>query len=255
MMHPRFAPILMVIALLLAGCATVHQDSVVLSPTSIDAQPGKIGVIMGPLPKPDTLFPGADCLLCIATASAANAALTAHVKTLSYEDLPNLKQEVAELLRKRGTDARVIDEEFKLDSLGDYGVKGINVAPKDFSLFQKKYGIDKLLVININSLGFIRTYSAYFPTSEPKGSLQGLGYLVNLNNNRYEWYQFIGTTKSASGNWDEPPKFPGLTNAYYQTLEMGKDSFLKPFARLANTPVSSSLGVTTSQSIAQTGAQ
>lgn len=255
MMRRRFSPVLMVITLLAAGCATVRQDSVALSPTSIDAQSGKIGVIMGPLPKPDTLFPGADCLLCLATASAANAALTAHVKTLSYEDLPNLKQEVVELLRKRGADARVIDEELKLDSLGDYGAKATNVALKDFSPFQKKYGIDKLLVISINSLGFIRTYSAYFPTSEPKGSLQGLGYLVNLNNNRYEWYQFIGTTKSASGNWDEPPKFPGLTNAYYQTLETGKDNFLKPFAQSTNTPVSSSLGVTTSQSIAKTGTQ
>lgn len=86
------------------------------------------------------------------------------------------------------------------------------------------------MVFNITTLGISRTYADYFPTSDPKALLQGSGYLVNLSNNTYEWYLPVNVTKSTDGNWDEPPKFPGLTNAYFQALEIGKDSFLKPFS-------------------------
>ena len=81
----------------------------------------------------------------------------------------------------------------------------------------------------INTLGFIRTYSSYFPTSDPKGTIGGAGYLINLSNNLYEWYQPVNVTRSADTTWDEPPKFPGLTNAYFQVIELGKGVFLNPF--------------------------
>jgi len=37
--------------------------------------------------------------------------------------------------------------------------------------------------------------------------------------------------KSAEARWDEPPKHPGLTKAYFQALEVGKETLTKPFAR------------------------
>jgi hypothetical protein len=39
----------------------------------------------------------------------------------------------------------------------------------------------------------------------------------------------VELAKGSDGPWDESPSFPGLTNAYFQVLEMGKDAFLKPF--------------------------
>jgi len=35
--------------------------------------------------------------------------------------------------------------------------------------------------------------------------------------------------EGADGAWDEPPNFPGLTNAYFQALELGMEDFLRPF--------------------------
>jgi len=87
------------------------------------------------------------------------------------------------------------------------------------------------LVIDITALGFTRTYSAYIPTSDPKSLLRGAGYMVNLSNNTYEWYLPVVVSKGADRNWDEPPKFPALTNAYFQGLELGKDRFLEPFGK------------------------
>lgn len=249
-MKIRIALLLTAIAMLTSGCAPMRQAPLNLEPTAVGSQAGRIGVAMGPLPKLDTDFPGAGCLLCLAAASLANSSLTSHVQTLSYEDLAKLKYDVAELLRKRGADVSVIEEELKLDTLSDYGTKAQNIASKDFSPLQQKYRIDKLLVIDITALGFIRTYSAYIPTSDPKGRLQGTGYIVNLKNNAYEWYLPVAVTKSAGEKWDEPPRFPGLTNAYYQALEIGRDSFLQPFAGKALTaagPTPSSLAQSTAQ--------
>lgn len=228
------AGVISLFAIFFAGCATTPpQAPIELSDTTLSATKGRVGVAMAPLPKVDTQFPGAGCLLCLATASMANSSLTTHIQTLPYEDLPKLKAELADLLRKKGTDAMVIPDEIKIDALPDYKTDGPNMARKDFSALKQKYKIDKLVMIQINTLGVWRTYSAYIATGDPKATLQGTGYMVNLSNNTYEWYLPVNITKSADGAWDEPPKFPGLTNAYFQTLELGRDSFLKPFSKKA----------------------
>ena len=219
------------IAIGLGGCVTPPQAPVPLAEGSLNSQTGRLGVAMTALPKVDTEFPGAACLLCMATAATANSSLTAHANTLPYEDLPKLKNVVADLIRGKKVDVLVIPENLKVDQLSDYRTAGPNTAKKDFSSLKLKYKIDKLLVIDITALGFTRTYSAYIPTSDPKSLLRGAGYMVNLSNNTYEWYLPVVVSKGADRNWDEPPKFPALTNAYFQGLELGKDRFLEPFGK------------------------
>lgn len=221
--------VLAIILIYLTGCASVpKQDPIEFAGNTLAPKTGRVGVTMTHLPTIDTNFPGADCLLCLAVASAANSTLTDHIRTLSYEDLPKLKNNIADLLKQKGTDATVIDEDLNFETMQKSTAKNENSAYMDFSPFKQKYNIEKLLVIDINTLGVWRTYSAYIPTSDPKVVLKGTGYLVNLNDNTYEWYMPVDIMKSADGSWDEPPQFPGITNAYYQALELGKDSFMKP---------------------------
>lgn len=236
-MNIRSAFTLAAIVVFLTGCASAPQNPVSLARDAVNAQSGRIGVAMTALPKLDTRLPGADCLLCIAAASAFNSSLIDYSRKLSSEELSGLKDEMADTLRKRGADVVVIEGDLNIKALKDYSPQKPGFARKDFSPLQKKYGIDRLLVIDITALGFIRTYSAYIPTSDPKGQLEGVGYIVNLKDNAYDWYQTVSITKSADQNWDEPPKFPGLTNAYYQSIETGKDSFLQPFGGDATAPV------------------
>jgi len=217
------------VAILLGGCVTAPQTPIELSQDKLSANSGRVGVAMTALPKIDTHLPGASCLLCYATAAAANASLTTHAQTLPYEDLPKLKDDMVDMLRKKGTDAVVISEPIDLEKTPSNANEGPNISRKDFAPLKTKYKIDKLLLIDITSLGFLRTYSAYIPTSDPKAMLIGTGSLVNLKSNTYEWYMPVNVTKSADKNWDEPPQFPGLTNAYFQVLELGKDSYMKPF--------------------------
>lgn len=79
---------------------------------------------MTALPKVDTQFPGADCLLCLAAASIANASLTKYTHTLTTEDLPKLKNQLADLLQKKGIEVVVIEESLNVSSFSDFGTKG-----------------------------------------------------------------------------------------------------------------------------------
>ena len=215
-------------ASVLAGCVTPPQRAVPLS--TLDAHAGKVGVAMTALPTVDTYMPGAGCLLCLAAASVANSKLTAYSHTLPPEGMPELKNTIAELLRKKGVDAVVINDNLDLKALPKPKAKGPDVASRDFSALRAKYGVDHLVVIEFNELGFERPYASYVPTSDPKGVVAGVGYEVNLSSNTYEWYMPLDVQVSAEGKWDEPPKFPGLTNAYFQALEMSKDNLTKPFS-------------------------
>jgi hypothetical protein len=213
----------------LAGCASPPQPPLAMSGTALQNHSARIGVAMAPLPKVDTWFPGANCLLCIAAASATNSSLTTYTQTLPVDDVAHIKADVADALRKKGYNAVVLPEDLKIRDLPK-GSEGPNKAKYDFSSLASKYQIDKLVVIEIGSLGVKRNYAAYIPNGDPQAALVGTGYLVNLSNNTYEWYLPLEQVKGAAGSWDEPPKYPGLTNAYFQVVEGTRDAVLKPFA-------------------------
>lgn len=230
-MRSIFSAVMLWAVLMISGCSVLPTNPVPLSEGAVGPSAGRVGVAMSEVPAVDTFLPGADCLLCMAVAAGANSELTDHARTLPPEGVAELKQRVAELLEARGTEVVQINVPFDLSKLPSFrGGETPNVAKKDFRQFKDKYAIEKLLVIDIAGLGFKRTYSAYVPTSDPKGWLGGYGYLVDLNTNTYDWYLPVDVQKSAEGEWDEPKDFPGLTNAYFQALEHGKDAFLAPFA-------------------------
>jgi hypothetical protein len=217
-----------VMGIFLSGCAIKPQQPVALGQDALSAKSGRVGVAMSTLPKVDTYFPGAACLLCYAFASASNSSLTKYAETLSHDELSALKEDVAAVLRKKEVDVVVIKEPIDLKSLPDVRTEVPTTARKDFSSLRAKLAVDKLLVIDMPLVGYVRPYSSYVPTSDPKATVSGSSYLVDLKTNALSWYQPIEISRSADGKWDEPPKFPGLTNAYYQALEAGRDSVLKP---------------------------
>ena len=149
------------------------------------------------------------------------------MSTLSYEDLPELKNQAGQLIAQRGGQPVVLAEAFKFDGLDDFKTDKPNFARRDFRPLRAKHGVDKLLVVEVQALGVWRNYASYVPTEPPKAVFNALAYMVNLQDNSLEWYQPIAIRKAAE-TWDQAPKFPELTNAYFQALELGKDAVLKP---------------------------
>lgn len=226
-MRNYLTAVLVAAAVLLAGCATTPQEPIKFTAARLKESPQRqVGVIMTALPKVDTFFPGAGCLLCYAAASATNSTLTKYTHTLSEEDLPQIKTALADTLRQSGATVRVIDEPLDLKALPSAPTKGPNIASKDFRGLKAKYGVDELVVVDVTEVGIARQYSAYIPSSDPKAVFVATGYIVDLGDNSYQWYQPESIEKASDGAWDEPPSFPGLTNAYFQALELGKDGLV-----------------------------
>lgn len=213
---------------LLAGCAAPKQAAVPMSASVLSSQPVRIGVVMSTMPKADTHFPGAGCLLCISAVTVSNTALTAHVQTLPTADLLTIKDDVAERLRKKGHAVTVIAAPLDIDALPDRQDLKQNGARKDFSALGRQYQLDKLLVIHFTKVGVNRNYNSYIPTGDPQGMVTGAAYIVNLDDHAYDWYRAVRQLRSATGNWDEPPDYPGLSNAYFQAIEGTRDVLRKP---------------------------
>lgn len=145
-------------ALLLGACVTAPPKPISLDQNATSLKGAKVGVAMSAVPKPDTQFPGAACLFCLAAANIANLSLTSHTQTLPLEDLPKLKAELAGLLRDKGATVVELPDSFVVASLPDSSGKSENTARKDFSSLRSKYNIDKLVVLDITLLGMVRTY-------------------------------------------------------------------------------------------------
>ncbi len=221
--------LLLIASAQLYGCASNPQLPVSFADNALTAQSGRFGVAMTTLPKVDTAFPGAGCLLCLATAAAANSSLTKHTHMLAAEDLSTLKDGIADRLRKKGVDVTVIAENLNVRQLKDFSGGGVNIAKKDFRALKDKYNVDHLVVIDITSVGFVRNYAAYISTGDPTAELAGTISVVNLSTNAYDFFLQINQSKGAEGAWNEPPDFPNLTNAFYSVVESGKDAVQHPF--------------------------
>lgn len=228
-MKSYFLSAALVLAGFLSGCATPPQQALAISQDFAKPGPAKIGVVMTPTPKVDTEFPGASCLLCLAAASLNHKSLTAEVRTWPTEDITKVESDITKILQDKGLQAQEIKAPLVLKQLPSFDSKAPNMARQDFRGLKSQYQVDKLLVINITALGVWRNYSAYIPTGAPQAVVKGNAFIVNLESNALEWYLPLDVAKSASGEWDEPPKFPGLANAYFEAVEEAKDQLTQPF--------------------------
>lgn len=224
-------PVLVSFAVFLAGCSTPVQQSVALESNYLQTGPKKVAVVMSELPKPDTFFPGADCLLCLGVASLANRSLTSAVQSWSSEEMLSVKGEMRDIFKRWGFDVVLVDEPVKFKELPDRKEKALGFASKDFSAVQQRTGADHMLFIDVKTVGVRRNYASYVPTGPALTWLVAEAYMVNLKDHRFSWYESINLSRQADGQWDEAPKFPGLTNAYFQTLEEAKDQIKKPFKK------------------------
>lgn len=219
---------LLFFVLILGGCATTPQQPISLAEGAI-IDTSTVGIVVSPIPKTQTAYPGAGCLLCLATASAMNSSLSDHISTLSAEDLKQVSIILHENLEKMGHQPVLIEEPFDVQGLEKLDSKEPDTAKFNFSRYGERYDVDFLLVIQLDFVGVQRNYASYIPKGDPQAVVMGVAYMVNLENHQYLWYKPLQIFQSAEGEWDEPPAFPGMTNAFYQALERAIDAVNEPF--------------------------
>ena len=223
---------LVAIVIVVAGCSATPQAPVALHDNFWGGVSGaRIAVVVPDIPDPSMAFPGANCLLCIAVVSGVHSKLVDHVKTFPKDDIVVLKDMLVRQLNESGAQAKAIDAFDHLAELPKIRSDAPNAADRDFGVFKSEFNATHVLVVSIQQIGAIRPIASYAPTDVPKASVVGSAYLVNVADNSYEWYAPLTMTLAALGEWDEPPKIPGLTSAYFQALAMTRDRVLDPSAK------------------------
>ncbi len=241
---------IVVLTMMLGACASVPQQPVAFDAGAIAGSGNHVAIQMKEIPASDTTFPGAGCLMCIGAARLFHSDLSKQVQSLQPEDLNALPDRLAKVLRDNGAQVSVLDQPEDISSLPSNPAKGENqkLSEKDFRPLADKLGVDKLLVLDIRGQGVKRAYSSYIPTDIPRAYVSGIAYMVDLKTNTYVWYSAIETARPAEGEWNEPPSFPGLTNAYYQVLAETSDSLASELSvSAAKTSITAPLTETTAK--------
>lgn len=215
--------------MLLSACGTTPQQNVTLQSNMINAEK-KVGIFVKKLDIATTNIYGASCLLCYGVASAANAELDKHLKTLPITDLESSKSILVNGYKTKANSVEFVEiSEQELKKLKKFkGEQGF--AKTDFRTLKESKNIDVLVVLEYSEHGAYRSYNAYVPTSDPQGYVKGLVYSVDLESNQYLQYLSLDHKVIVEGEWDEPKEqFPGVTNAYFQAVENAKESLKKIF--------------------------
>ncbi len=221
----RVLAVVLILALL-GGCATAPQNKIDFSSQELAGANQKIGVIRSKIPEVAAEFPGADCLLCIAAALANHSSFRDHVKSLSSSDLAVLHDAVVSRLRAKGLEVVKLSDEIDVRKLDSVKEVRDGFAKNNFSSFQAR-GLTSLVVVDFKTVGFRRSHQNYFPSEPMKARVVAEVYMVRLADGKLLWFERYDLLKGTSGEWDNKPKFPEITNAFYSLVEEFKDQVIE----------------------------
>lgn len=234
----KFLKTIVLIAALatLTACATITPNFTVKKDFWTNHKQ-TVGVVIGDMPKPAAHKTGNQGLLDIAINDANSSDLDKHLNSLDITKINDVGDNIASYLEKKDLHVKRIAENLKLEDLPKFettndDAKKIYFGDHDYRALKEKYGVDKLVVINVVRIGTIRSYYGFIPTGDPSGISHLAGYIVNLDNNQLEWKQAVTqTVPNASGNWDTPPDFTGLTKAMYLAFEQSRKMLVNNFVQ------------------------
>ncbi len=207
----------------LSGCSSLPAQTKVSADKNVWQSNQKIGVYVNTVPKITTSFPGAACLLCLAAASVANTSLTKQVETYQAKQLLQTKENVIKILKAKGVEVVVIDSLIKESTMKKVASPRNPHITKNYLIYKEQKDIDQLLVINFTFAGVNRNYAQYIPTSAPQAGINAAFYMIDTKTNDYTLFDPIKIVRGVEGEWDKPPTFPGVTNAFYQAEEAAVD--------------------------------
>lgn len=221
---------ILLLCLFFTACSSTKYQPPVQYSGSVPVQGNTIAISTNVPENPKMTTPGASCLLCLAAAAAANSGLTSHTKTLNNDELTSLGTELTETFKTSDYNVTLLTEPVSIKKLKKAASAVTPTDPvRDHRPLKQTLNATHLLVLDIKYVGFVREYSSYFAKTTPYSLVEGDAYLVNLETNQYDWYLPIYEKNSVGKEWKEGPDYPGLTNAYYQSVASTRDKVLSAF--------------------------
>ncbi|MGI1669273.1 MAG: hypothetical protein K6L74_02980 [Neptuniibacter sp.] len=219
--------------LALTGCSIAPpQPDLTLNSDILTEQNTRIGIhYVAPEEEATTHIWGANCLLCYGVASALTSDLDSHLKdAITTEELDAIKKLVHSKYVERFPNVKMVELSTPVSELKDFKTdQELGFANKDFRAVKDELDIDVLVIMQVWGHGAYRSFSNYIPNGDPQGYIGGWLYSVDLNTNAYLHYLSIDEKVQPAGNWDQPPRYPSVTTAYYQAVENAKKKIDKSF--------------------------
>lgn len=219
---------------LLAGCAT-PQPPVALDQQFYSQNEKSVGLMLEVPEKPSLALEGNIGLLDYAIIAAATSDLTKHIESQDLGEFVAISEQLKAQLEQEGLSLEELEvpaEAPKLEKFKDPDTKDTTYfAAKDYRGMSEEHGVDYLLRLTATHAGLSRPYYGFVPTDAPRAEFLVHGELIDLSNNQLLWYANISRSGYASGEWDEGPSFPGLTNTYYVVMNKAREDVLQALAK------------------------
>jgi len=218
----------------LVGCAT-PQPPVALD-QSFYTQEGKtVGVMLKVPEKPGLALEGNIGLLDYAIISAATSSLSDNIESQDLGEFVAVSEDLSHSLEGQGFKVvrlQAPEKEPKLAKFKDPDSKDQTYfAAKDHRGMAGQYQVDYLLELTATRAGLARPYYGFVPTDSPRAVFDVHGELIDLSNNQLLWFATMPHAAYADGEWDEGPKFPGLTNSYYVVMNKARQDVIGALAK------------------------
>lgn len=219
----------------LVGCAT-PQPPVPLDQQFYTVEDNKkVGLMLEAPEKPGLALEGNIGLLDYAIIAGATSSLSEHFEKQSLDEFLAVAEDLGSNLEAEGfvlERLEVPEESPKLAKFKDPDSKDKTYyAAKDHRGLAEEHGVDYLLKLQATRAGLARPYYGFVPTDDPRAVFDVHGELIDLSTNELLWYANISQAAYASGEWDEGPNFPGLTNTYYVVMNKAKQDVVNALAR------------------------
>lgn len=217
-------------ALMFTGCATLKPME--LQPEFWQQPNKKVAVIVYELPKSAAYKAGNQGLLDIAINNAISNKFDNFVESLQFEPYSLLAQDIEKEFDQRGFDATVVKVEVKnIPALVKTAEQKKNPAVFQMNLAAVPELKDKdfAFIVTSNQVGTTRSYYSVVPTSAPQGLYGGIAHLVDIKTNEIKWWKPVSIIKPVSGEWDQPPSYPNVSQAIDLAVEASKQEYKKQF--------------------------
>ncbi|HZP13663.1 MAG TPA: hypothetical protein VFB36_14690 [Nevskiaceae bacterium] len=207
-----------VVALALIATACANKVPRIAPSAQIWDRNVAVGVAMMPLPAAAAYKEGSQGLLDIAINSAMASDLDSHLSRLDVTGIDQAGDQIIGKLESRGVRAQRISEAIDPERFPKSGGDGKHTAERNYDVLATRYGVQRLVLIQLASVGTTRHYFGFVPTSSPKGYARATAQMIDLRTGELLWSAASVRRQDVADEWDQPPAFPNVDRAIADTL-------------------------------------
>lgn len=190
---------------------------------------------MLPVPTPQSYKQGRQGLLDVLVNNSMASPLDRRLAEIKVERVDEAATNFTAQLSARGFNTKnlgVIGDDKARADFKDAGDSKA-FAAKDYRDMRRE-GIDRLLLLRVQSIGTQRGYYGFIPLGAPVALFSTEGQLIDLSNNKILWDKKIITTMPIVAPWDEEPYYPNLSQAVVTNATNGVASLEHAFFVVTN---------------------